>query len=63
LRSKELVIADATIVWKALHVYRDHAKADFPDNLIACLSGAAGCSHTVTFDQGAAKACGMKLIA
>jgi len=61
LCSRELVVADADIVWKALRLYRE-GKADFADNLIERLSNAAGCSHTVTFDRAAVSASGMHLI-
>jgi predicted nucleic-acid-binding protein len=61
LRSRELVVADADIVWKALRLYRE-GKADFADNLIERLSNAAGCIHTATFDRTAAGVCGMRLV-
>ncbi len=62
LRSKELQIERAEIVWKAVRVYRQ-SKADFADSLIACSAEAAGCTHTMTFDRVAAKSAGMSLIA
>lgn len=61
LRTKELLVADAATVWNALRMYGE-GKADFADCLIERSSNAAGCDHTATFDCGAAKACGMKLI-
>jgi len=61
LRSKELVVADADIVWKVLRLYRG-CKADFADILIERLAKAAGCIHTVTFDRTAAWECGMRLL-
>lgn len=61
LRTNELVVAEADTVWKALRMYGE-GKADFADCLIERSSNAAGCDHTATFDRGAAKACGMKLI-
>jgi len=61
LRSKELVVADTDIVWKALRLYRG-STADFADILIERLSNAAGCIHTATFDRAAARACGMSLL-
>lgn len=39
------------------------AKAGFVDTLISAAALAEGCSHTVTFDNGAARATGMKLLA
>lgn len=62
LRTKEIFVAEAETVWKALHAYRD-GKADFADCLIVRSAQEAGCSHTVTFDRVAAKHCGMRLIA
>lgn len=61
LRAKELVIADADTVWKALRLFRQ-GKADFADCLIERSADAAGCDHTATFDRDAAKHCGMRLI-
>lgn len=61
VRSKEIIVADAEIVWKAIRLYRD-TKADFADSLIERIGHDAGCEYTVTFDQGAANKCGMKLL-
>ncbi|MFZ4536752.1 PIN domain-containing protein [Propionivibrio sp.] len=61
LRTKELVVAQADTVWKALRVFRD-GKADFADCLIERSANDAGCNYTATFDVGAAKTCGMQLI-
>jgi len=61
LRTKEIIVAQADTVWKALRMFRD-GKADFADCLIERAANEAGCSHTATFDRGAAKACGMQLI-
>ncbi len=61
LRTKEIVVANADTVWKALRLFKI-GKADFADCLIEMSASEAGCSHTVTFDQGAAKHCGMQLI-
>lgn len=61
LRAKELVIADADTVWKALRLFRQ-GKADFADCLIERSADAAGCDHTATFDRDAARHCGMRLI-
>ncbi len=61
LRTKELQIAQGAAVWQALREYRT-AKADFADCLINKLAQAAGCTHTATFDRGAAKSDGMRLI-
>lgn len=61
LRTKELIVAQAETVWKALRQFRDN-NADFAGCLIACSSAEAGCDHTLTFDKGAAKGCGMRLL-
>ena len=61
LRAKELVIADADSVWKALRLFKQ-SKADFADCLIDRSAAAAGADHTATFDRNAAKHCGMQLI-
>lgn len=61
LRSKELVVAEADTVWKALRIYQGN-KADFADSLIERSANAAGCTYTASFGRGAAKACGMQLI-
>jgi predicted nucleic-acid-binding protein len=61
LRTKELVVAQAEIVWKALRKFRV-TNADFADCLIMYLGDGAGCEDTVTFDKGAVKGCGMRLL-
>ena len=61
LRSKELVIEQAEVVAQALRKFSD-SRADFVDCLIERCGHAAGCQHTVTFDQNAASAAGMKLL-
>jgi len=62
LRTKELVVERAEIVWKALRLVQG-TNADFADCLISCSAAAAGCPKTMTFDRGAAKSGGMTLIA
>lgn len=61
LRTKEIIVAQADTVWKALRLFRD-GKADFADCMIERAANEAGCSHTATFDRDAAKTCGMRLI-
>ena len=61
LRTKELVVERAELVWKALRLYSS-TSADFADCLIERSASGAGCARTVTFDRGAAKHCGMTLI-
>lgn len=62
LRTRELVVAQADTVWKALRIFRD-GKADFADCLIERSANEAGCAYTASFDLGAVKNCGMKLVA
>jgi len=59
LRTKELVVENAEIVWQALRRYSD-SNADFADCLIERSAHAAGCGYTVTFDSKAAKSAGMR---
>ena len=61
LRSKELVIDRAELVGQALARFSS-GSADFADALIERVAAAAGCTATMTFDQGAAKAAGMTLV-
>jgi predicted nucleic-acid-binding protein len=61
LRSKELVIERAEIVWQALRKFRA-SRADFADCLIERCGNVAECQYTVTFDRNAASAAGMKLL-
>lgn len=61
LRSKELVIERAEIVAQALRKFTA-SRADFVDCLIERSAHAAECQYTVTFDQKAASAAGMKLL-
>lgn len=62
LRTKELVVERAEIVWKGVRIFQ-RANADFADCLIACSAVAAGCARIMTFDRGAAKSGGMTLLA
>jgi predicted nucleic-acid-binding protein len=61
LRSKELMIERAEIVAQALRKF-SASRADFVDCLIERSGHAANCQYTVTFDQKAASAAGMKLL-
>ena len=61
LRSKELVIERAEIVAQALRKF-SASRADFVDCLIERSGHAAACQYTMTFDQNAAGAAGMKLL-
>ncbi|MBI2803261.1 MAG: type II toxin-antitoxin system VapC family toxin [Gammaproteobacteria bacterium] len=62
LRTKELIVERAEIVWKALRVFQT-ANADFADSLITCSAAAAGCARIMTFDRVAVKSGGMSLLA
>ena len=62
LRTKELVVERAEIVWKALRVFQS-GNVDFADCLIARSAASAGCEKTMTFDRGAARSGGMTLLA
>jgi predicted nucleic-acid-binding protein len=61
LRTKELIVERAEIVWKALRILHG-TNADFADCLNSCSAAAGGCPKTMTFDRGAAKSSGMTLI-
>ena len=61
LRSKELLVERAEIAWQALRSF-SAGNADFADCLIEQSGHAAGCQHTLTFDQRAASAAGMRLL-
>jgi predicted nucleic-acid-binding protein len=61
LRSKELIVENADLVWQALRRFTS-SNADFADCLVERCGHAAGCDHTLTFDQNAASAAGMKLL-
>jgi predicted nucleic-acid-binding protein len=62
LRAKEIVVERAETVWKALRICQG-GTTDFADCLIERSAAAAGCERTMTFDRGAAKGCGMTLVA
>jgi len=62
LRTKELIVERAEIVWKAVRTLQG-TNGDFADCLISCSAAAAGCPRTMTFDRGAARSSGMTLIA
>jgi predicted nucleic-acid-binding protein len=62
LRTKELIVERAEIVWQAIRVFQV-SNADFADCLIERSAAAAGCAATMTFDRGAAKSAGMTLVA
>lgn len=61
LRSRELIVERAEVIWQSLRLFTK-GSADFADCVIERCGQAAGCDHTMTFDQKAAKATGMKLL-
>lgn len=61
LRTKEIIVEHADIVWKALRLFKE-GKAEFADCLIERSANEAGCNYTATFDRDAVKHCGMQLI-
>lgn len=62
LRSKQLVVERADQVMRALRVF-GQGQADLADSLIERAASGAGCTDTMTFDVGASKHAGMKLLA
>ncbi|MGI8417610.1 MAG: PIN domain-containing protein [Nakamurella sp.] len=60
LDARELRVGQDSIVRAALIASREGP--DFADAVIAELGRAAGCQHTVTFDQRAARSKGMRLL-
>jgi predicted nucleic-acid-binding protein len=61
LRSRELVVERAELIWQSLRVFTK-GNADFADCVIERCGQAAGCNHTITFDQNAAKSASMELL-
>ncbi len=61
LRTKEIVVDRAEIVWKSLRIFQSD-NADFADCLIERSAASAGCERTMTFDRSAVKGCGMTLV-
>jgi predicted nucleic-acid-binding protein len=61
LRSKELIVERAELVWQALRHFTP-GQADFADCLIERCGHAAECRHTLTFDRNAAAGAGMQLL-
>jgi predicted nucleic-acid-binding protein len=61
LRSKELIVERADIAWQALARFKA-SNCEYADCLIERCGHAAACDYSVTFDQRAARAAGMKLL-
>ena len=61
LESEEIVVEQAEIVAQALRLFK-LGDANFADFLIERSGNSAGCQHTLTFDQRAARSAGMRLL-
>jgi predicted nucleic-acid-binding protein len=61
LSSKQLVVDEADVVWKALRAWAASA-VDFSDALIGQIVTARGGGKTITFDKAAAKLPGFELV-
>lgn len=61
LDARQLKVERRDVVASALKGFRA-GKADFSDALIVAIASEAGCSITVTFDKGASKLPGFKLL-
>jgi len=61
LGDARFVTQASSSVWAALDAYRN-APIDFGDALIAALNRDAGCLETLTFDRGAARISGVRLL-
>lgn len=61
LRSRELIVEHAELVWSALGMFAKN-NAEFADCLIERSGHNAGCDYTVTFDRTAAKSACMQLL-
>jgi len=61
LLTREFEMENRSLVWAALHDFRDGA-ADFADCLIGRINTAAGCAKTITFDRGAGKLPGFEVL-
>ena len=61
LGTSELYLDQSGVLVEALAIFR-RSNEGFVDCLIERLGAAAACEYTVTFDQGAAKHAGMRLL-
>ena len=62
LGSKQVVVDEADLVWKALRAW-EKSSADFSDALLGQALTARGCRRIVTFDKSAARLPGFELLA
>lgn len=61
LGSRQLVVEDAELAWKALRAW-DKSAADFSDALLGQVLASRGCEKVVTFDKAAARLAGFELL-
>jgi predicted nucleic-acid-binding protein len=61
LGSRQLVVEDAELAWKALRAW-DKSTADFSDALLGQVLVARGCEKVVTFDKAAARLASFELL-
>ncbi len=61
LKVRTLCVENADVVFNALRSY-ERSNADFADCLIERSAHRAKCTHTMTFDEKAAKTAGMQLL-
>jgi predicted nucleic-acid-binding protein len=62
LKVRTFCVENADVVFNAVRCYA-RSNADFADCLIERSAHRANCSHTMTFDEKAAKGAGMRLLA
>jgi predicted nucleic-acid-binding protein len=62
LGSRQIVIDEAELVWKALRAWQS-SSADFSDAVIGEILRVRGCTKVVTFDKAAARLPGFELLA
>jgi predicted nucleic-acid-binding protein len=61
LRTREIAVERAELIWQSLRSFTK-GNGDFADCVIERCGHAAGCDHTITFDQNAAKSASMRLL-
>lgn len=61
LGSKQVLVEDAELVWKALRAW-EKSQADFSDALLGQVALARGCEKVVTFDKAASRVAGFQLL-
>ena len=61
LKTKNIIVEQAETIWQSLRAFAN-SKAEFSDCLIERSAHTAHCEYTVTFDKGASKFSGMRLL-